>query len=100
MAAIRCGDDRLDVEIDPLAAICLLERDLQFTTNIIVVKLRVLPLWDEDVELLRLVVADRNRPAELSGERLSHFVGEARGHASIIDDLPSFCSKHAFRGYC
>jgi signal transduction histidine kinase/CheY-like chemotaxis protein len=100
VAAIRCGDGRLDVEIDPFAPIGLIERDLQFATHIVVVKLRVLPLWDEDVELLRLVVADRNRPAELSGERLSHFVGEARGHVSIIDDLPSFCSKHASRGYC
>jgi signal transduction histidine kinase/ActR/RegA family two-component response regulator len=100
VSTIRFGDDRLDVEIDPCAAIGLIECDLQFATNIVVVKLRVLTLRDEDVELLRLIVADRNRPAELSGERLSHFVGEARGHAFIIDDLPSFCSKHAFGGYC
>ena len=65
MTTLGFGDDRLDVEFNPFASVGLVEGDLEFATNVVVLHLGELVAGDEHINLLRLIVADRYRAAGL-----------------------------------
>jgi hypothetical protein len=84
MARLRTGDNAFDIEVAPLAPVGLVERDLQLATDMAILEAGVLVARDENIDLLRLVVADGDGAAGMGGKCVTHFVGEFRGHDGII----------------
>lgn len=84
MSRLGTGDDAFDIEVAPLAAVGLIKRDLQLATDVVILEAGVLFARDENVDPLRLIVADGNGAPGMGGKSMTHFVGEFRRHGSII----------------
>jgi hypothetical protein len=73
------GEDSLHIKLVDLAAIDLIECDLKFTSNVVVVKAEIILFCQQDVLVLRLIVFDRDRTGWSTCQSLTHFIGEFEG---------------------
>ena len=78
VAAMGLGQRRLNIPRLGLAAVRLIETDLQLSAKGVAKKAASLWLLDKNVDLVRLVVLDFDQSPGLSPQGSPHFVGKLR----------------------
>lgn len=86
---VHVGQERFEIPLGELAAIGLVEPEVQLLVEPPIVELLGPTLFNNEVELVRLIILDAGEIAKLDTDGLSLFVGEfGHAHVGIIARRP------------